>query len=89
MFWPEQKHARHREETMTTATPESKMPEKLLLGKIEAAAVLGISPRTLWAITSPRGPIPCIKIGSRPLYSYEMLRDWVAKSSGQTFLPAC
>ena len=44
-----------------------------------------LSTRTLWGITSPRGPIPCIRVGNRSLYSYDVLRDWVAKNVGQSF----
>jgi hypothetical protein len=39
-----------------------------LLSANEAAKYLGVSPRTLWAITAPRGPLPVVKIGSRCLY---------------------
>lgn len=63
--------------------------EKLLLTNIQAAEVLSISPRTLWGLTSPRGPIPCIKLGNRMLYPYDVLRDWVAKNIGQSFSRAC
>ena len=72
---------------MANATPECATPEKLLLGKAQAAILLGISARTLWGITSPRGPIPCIRIGHRVLYPYDLLRDWVAQSIGQSFFP--
>jgi len=72
---------------MTTATLESVTPEKLLLGKAQAAILLGISARTLWGITSPRGPIPCIRIGHRVLYPYDLLRDWVAQSIGKSLSP--
>jgi len=63
--------------------------EKLLLSNREAAKVLSISARTLWGLTSPRGSIPCIRIGNRVLYPYDVLREWVAKSIGQSFKRAC
>ena len=63
-------------------------PAKLLLGKTEAAALLSISPRTLWGITVPRGPVPCVRIGHRCLYPYEALRRYVAENSGLPLAPA-
>ena len=45
------------------------MLERLLLSPREAAYKLGgISVRHLWALTRPRGPIPCIKLGRRTFY---------------------
>ncbi len=47
----------------------------------EAARFLNISPRTLWNLTTPRGPIPCIRLGTgkrpRVLYPLEVLRTWL------------
>lgn len=40
-------------------------PTRELLTTREAAAYLGISPRTLWTLSMPRGPIPCSRIGKR------------------------
>ena len=55
--------------------------ERLALRPHEAAKALGISPRTLWAQTSPRGPIPCIRVGSGKsgcvLYSTDELKLWL------------
>jgi hypothetical protein len=50
---------------------------KLLLSATDAAEALTISPRTLWSLTAPRGPIPCVRLGSRVLYSPEALRRWI------------
>lgn len=36
----------------------------LCLRPPEAAKALAISPRTLWSLTAPRGPIPCVRVGS-------------------------
>jgi hypothetical protein len=71
-----------RDETM------KETPAKLLLRKTEAATLLSISPRTLWGITVPRGPIPCVRIGNRSLYPYEALRRYVAENSGLPLVPA-
>jgi hypothetical protein len=39
-----------------------------LLSAKDAAKYLGISPRTLWGISAPRGLLPVVKIGTRCLY---------------------
>ena len=52
-------------------------PEKLLLSAREAAKSLGICEKTLWNFTVPRGPISCVKIGSRVLYSPRDLQKWI------------
>ena len=51
--------------------------QKLLLGAREAADTLSVSPRTLWSMTSPRGPIPAVRLGARVLYSPDALRRWI------------
>ena len=38
-------------------------PAPLLLRPRDAARALSISERTLWALTQPRGPIPCVRVG--------------------------
>ena len=55
-------------------------PEKhrvLLMTSQEAAEALAISPRTLWARTSPRGPIPCVRIGGCVRYSVDDLCELI------------
>ena len=42
--------------TAETITP-------LLLNSPAAARFLAIGQRTLWGLTSPRGPLPCVRIG--------------------------
>lgn len=51
----------------------------LLLTAAAAARVLSISPRTLWARTFPRGPIPVVKIpGTRTVrYRLTALKEFV------------
>lgn len=57
--------------------------ERALLSVREAAKYLGISSRLLWQLTCPRGPIPCVRLGtgnpkySRVLYSIEALDAWI------------
>jgi hypothetical protein len=41
----------------------------LLLTAREAARALRVSPRTLWAMTAPRGPVPCVRLGRRLHYA--------------------
>jgi hypothetical protein len=54
----------------------------------EAAAALGISPRSLWALTAPRGPIPVIRIGSGKrktvLYCVAALQAWLSREANQS-----
>ena len=52
---------------------------KLLVSARDAAETLSISERTLWGLTAPRGPIPCVRLGGRVLYSPEALRKWIAE----------
>lgn len=58
----------------------------LALRPREAAQALGISPRTLWALTTPRGPIPCVRIGHgrrrSVLYPVDALRRWLSQQAG-------
>ena len=58
---------------------------RLALRPAEAAKALGISARTLWGLTAPRGPIPCIRIGhgkrQTVLYPVTMLDDWMAEQA--------
>ena len=47
----------------------------------QAAEALGISERTLWSLTAPRGPIPCIRVGKGKrqvvLYPVAALQVWM------------
>ena len=51
----------------------------LTLSAQEAARALGISARTLWAMTS-RGAIPHVRVGRRNLYPIAELRAWLARN---------
>ncbi|HEY1378989.1 MAG TPA: helix-turn-helix domain-containing protein [Gemmataceae bacterium] len=62
----------------TTTVPPNPAPPALLLTPRAAAAALAVSPRTLWGLTAPRGPIPAVKIGRSVRYSAEALRAWIA-----------
>jgi len=59
--------------------------EPLALRPREAAKALGISARTLWALTAPRGPIPCLRIGHgrrhTVLYPVTELQAWLSRQA--------
>jgi len=59
----------------------------LALRPREAARALNISPRLLWELTAPRGPIPCLRIGHgrrrTVLYSVAALQDWLARQTAK------
>jgi excisionase family DNA binding protein len=48
----------------------------------DAADVLGISVRKLFALTAPRGPIRAAKVGTAVLYPVAELKRWLAETSG-------
>ena len=51
----------------------------------EAAKALGISARTLWGLTAPRGPVPCLRIGhgkrQTVLYPVADLQAWLSRQA--------
>lgn len=57
--------------------------ESLALRPRDAAKALGISTRTLWGLTAPRGPIPCLRIGhgkrQTVLYPVADLQAWLSQ----------
>lgn len=57
------------------------LTEPLLLKPLDASRRLGISERTLWAQTQPRGPIPCVRIGNCVRYSIEQLQGYIASAN--------
>lgn len=55
-------------------------PPQLLVGVDEAARLLGISRKTLWNHTAPRGDrIPAVKLGRVVRYSPAELEQWIAQ----------
>lgn len=54
---------------------------QLALRPREAAAALSISERTLWSLTAPRGPIPCVRAGRSVLYRVADLNAWLAHAA--------
>ncbi len=56
-------------------------PDRILWTARQAAQACSISERQLWAHTQPRGPIPCVRIGSSVRYSFEALAAYVRQHS--------
>ena len=52
----------------------------LALRPQQAAAALGISPRTLWSLTQD-GEIPCVRIGRAKLYPIALLQAWLERNT--------
>src|SRR5262249_23960562 len=57
----------------------------LLLSPRDAARALAVSPRTLWSLTSPRGPLPYVRIGRAARYDTAALQAFpeTQKHSGR------
>jgi hypothetical protein len=55
----------------------------LALRPKHAAKALGIGQRKLWALTAPRGPIPCVRVGTCVLYPTAALHAWLAEQAGK------
>ncbi len=59
--------------------------ESLALRPRDAAKALGISARTLWGLTAPRGPIPCLRVGhgkrQSVLYPVADLQTWLSRQA--------
>ena len=49
-----------------------------LLKVLPAADWLGVSDRTLWGLTAPRGPIPCVRVGNSVRYRLADLEAFAA-----------
>ena len=50
---------------------------RLLLSRENAAVSVDLSVRELDDLTSPRGPIRCVRVGRRVLYSPAALQQWI------------
>jgi excisionase family DNA binding protein len=53
--------------------------DKLLLTSQEAADALGVCTKTIYSITKPRGPLPCVRIGTSVRYSRRALEQYVSE----------
>lgn len=59
---------------------ESLTGSRLLLTAAEAARALAVSPRSLWAMSQPRGPLRCVRVGAKKRgirYDVRELERWV------------
>lgn len=54
---------------------------RLLLSRDEAALAIGLSVRELDDLTSPRGPIRCVRCGRRVLFAPGELQRWIDAES--------
>ena len=66
------------ERTAITSEP------RFLLSVVETARALNLSRKKLWEITAPRGDLPCIKIGTRVLYSPADIMAWIERQKLQS-----
>ena len=61
------------------------MDNRLLIAAREACYLLGgISVRHLWDLTSPRGPIPAVRLGRRVLYRPSDLEAFLEMLASQS-----
>ena len=56
------------------------MPDKLAVSVREAAALLGLSTKTVYQLAHQEG-FPSFKLGERTLVSVDGLREWVQKQT--------
>jgi len=57
------------------------MHDRMLVSVREACYLLGsISPRHLWDLTAPRGPIPAVRLGKRVLYDPADLQRFIEQA---------
>lgn len=45
---------------------------------IEASKILGVSPRKVYAMAAPSGPIPCYRIGKRVIFDQSDVMEYKA-----------
>ena len=64
---------------------ESLDGKRLTPARETAKALGGISEKTLWNHTQPRGPIPCYRIGSRVMYNIAEAIEAIKKGEGERF----
>lgn len=55
---------------------QERMPVPLLTTK-EAAMILRVSERSLWTMTSPRGPIRAVRMGRSVRYAPQVIEDYI------------
>src|SRR4051812_25555700 len=63
---------------LTESTAVDQAGQPILLDCHQASRLLALSLRTLWGLTTPRGPIPGIKVGRLVRYRRVDLEAWAA-----------
>jgi excisionase family DNA binding protein len=59
--------------------------DALLVGPKEAARLLSVSPRTLWAMTfEQEDPLPYVRLGRLVRYSPSDLQAWLSQRAART-----
>lgn len=74
---------RHLEALYTTPQTPPPQVTPLLVAPREAAKILAICERTLFALTKA-GDIPAVRIGRAVRYSVDDLRGWIKKQCGDS-----
>jgi excisionase family DNA binding protein len=73
-------HATVRREQPPPPTPAPPgLPDRLLVTPGEAAELLSVSGRTLWALTAPRRPIPAVRLGRLVRYPVDGLSQAISR----------
>jgi len=57
---------------------------RLLLSRDDAALSIGLSVRELDDLTSPHGPIQCVRVGRRVLFSLNALQRWIDQQTSKS-----
>ncbi|MCC6673475.1 MAG: helix-turn-helix domain-containing protein [Planctomycetes bacterium] len=65
---------------MDTSTPTAPRTEALALTLREAAAALGLSPRTIWSLANRRA-LPVVRVGRRLLFPRDALLRWLERQA--------
>lgn len=64
--------------TVAFTVPSPNGDNTIFLGRADAATRLGISSRTLYKRTAPRGPIRSVRFGRRVLYPIAEIERYIA-----------
>ncbi|MFZ4576575.1 MAG: helix-turn-helix domain-containing protein [Phycisphaerales bacterium] len=56
---------------------------RIALSPAELADALGLSERTIWGITAPRGTLPAVKVGRRVVYPIVLVEKWLAEEAAK------
>ena len=67
-----------------TVTAFSSPVEAAGVASVPAAKFIGVSPRTLWSLTAPRGPIPVARVGRRCVYRIDDLRAYLSRLAAES-----